>query len=216
MRSVYRLLTFPLFLFLVASNRGVARAEPAGDPLGKRFLCSDAPAKRLCPPAILSGCRVTLEPGPGIPSEPEEKMLLHQGNESHRVDGPNQLKGCVSISTEAQALEYLRFFSSLRTVHLFRDKVLEIYPSSGKGCYLVCLPKNRWDLLRLSSPLVKKTDVGFRVTRFVIKPVPNRQDVTVFRLTQEVGAAGTVKELEVVPVSIPKADLLWLGFPSYL
>jgi len=68
----------------------------------------------------------------------------------------------------------------------------------------------------LSSPLVKKTDAGFRVTRLIIKPIPNRQDVTVFRLTQEVGVDGTIKELEVVPVSIPNADLLWLGFPSYL
>jgi hypothetical protein len=216
MKITRRLLIFPLFLVFVGSNRGAARTEPAGDPLGKRFLCSDAPTKRLCIPAILSGCRMTLEVGPGIPSEPGEKALLHQDVETHTVDGPNQLKGCVSILTEEQALEYLRFFSSLRTVHLFHDKMLEIYPASGKGCYLVCLPKDRWDSLKLPSPLVKKTDTGFRVTRLVIKPIPTRQEVTVFRLTQEVGTDGMVKELESVPVPLSAADLLWLGFPPYL
>jgi hypothetical protein len=100
--------------------------------------------------------------------------------------------------------------------YLFQDEMLEIYPSNGKGCHLVCLPKGRWSSLKLPSPLVKKMDAGFRVTRLVIKPIPNHQDVTVFRLTQEVGADGTVKELEAVPVPMSKADLLWLGFPSYL
>lgn len=215
MRNAFKLLIFSPLLFLAASNRGTARVKPA-DPLGKRFLCSDAPTNKICLSVILSGCRIAIEPGPGIPSEPGERVLLRQGNEAHTIGGPNQLKGCVSISTEAQALEYLRFFSSLRTVHLFRDKVLEIYPSSGKGCYLVCLPKDRWDSLKLPSPLVEKTDAGFKVTRLVIKPIPTHQEVTVFRLTQEVDADGTVKELESVPVSLPKADLLWLGFPSYL
>src|SRR6185369_4929819 len=149
MRSIYRLLILLLLLFLVVVNRGAAKAEPTGGSLGERFMCSGLPTKKLCLPTLLSGCRLTLKPGPGIPSEPKERVLLHMGNDTHLVDGPNELKGCVSISTQAQALEYLRFFSSLRTVHLFRDEVLEIYPSSGKRCYLVCLPKNRWASLKL-------------------------------------------------------------------
>jgi hypothetical protein len=60
------------------------------------------------------------------------------------------------------------------------------------------------------------TPSGFKVTRLVIKPIPTRQEVTVFRLTQEVDKDGTVNEVESVPVSLPAADLLWLGFPSYL
>src|SRR4051794_26311504 len=193
MRSLFWSLLFPLLLSLTVSHRGMARTRPAGDPLGERFLCSDVPTKKLCLPTLLSGCSLTLKPGSGIPSEPEERVLLHMGNDTHLVDGPNQLKGCVSISTEAQALEYLRFFSSLTTAHLFQDEMLEIYPSSGKGCYRVCLPKDRWSSLKLPSPLVKKMGTGFRVMRLVIKPIPNHQDVTVFRLTQEVGVDGTVK-----------------------
>lgn len=216
MRPTHIALIPLLIFFLAAQNRSIARAEPAGDPLGNRFLGPDGPPEKLFPPAILSGCRMALEAGPGIPSEPGDKAVLYRGNQILTIKNPNQLKGCVSISTEAQALEYLRFFSSLRTVHLFQDKILEIYPSSGNGCYLVCLPKDRWNSLKLPNPLVKKTSEGFKVTRLVIKPIPTRQEVTVFRLTQEVGADGTVQELESMQVPLSAADLLWLGFPSYL
>lgn len=155
----------------------MAGTKPVGDPLGERFLCSDVPTKKLCLLTLLPGCSMTLKPGPGIPSEPDERALLHVGNDTHLVHGPNELKGCVSISTEAQALEYLRFFSSFTTAHLFQDEMLEIYPSSGKGCFRVCLPKDRWSSLKLQGPLIKKMDAGFRVTRLAIKPIPNHRDV---------------------------------------
>ncbi len=216
MGTTCRRLILTFVFLLAAGNQGTAKTELSEDPLGKRFLGSSVLTKRLYPPAVLSGCRMALEPGPGIPSEPGDKAVLHRDNKTLTVSGPDQLKGCVSISTEEQALEYLRFFSSLRTVHLFHDEILEIYPSSSKGCYLVCLPKDRWDSLKLPSPLVKKTDSGFRVTRLVIKPIPTHQKVTVFRLTQEVGTDVAVLELSSVPVSLSAADLLWLGFPSYL
>jgi hypothetical protein len=75
MQAAYTLLIFLLFLFLAVSNRGTARSEPAGDPLGERFLCSDVPTRKLCLPTLLSGCRMTLKLGSGIPSEPEERVL---------------------------------------------------------------------------------------------------------------------------------------------
>src|SRR5436853_1191179 len=74
MRSAYGQLILSLILFLVANDRDMARVEPAGDPLGKRFLCSDVSTKNLCLPILLSGCRMTLESGSGIPSEPDEKV----------------------------------------------------------------------------------------------------------------------------------------------
>jgi hypothetical protein len=151
-----------------------------------------------------------------MPSTPEDKAILLHNNEGNTVDNPNQFKGCVKVSTPTQALEYLRFFSSLGTVRLFRDKILEIYPLHDKKCYLVCLPERRWRFWKLQSPLVEKNNSGFRVTRTIIRPIPNRQQVTAFRITQEVGTDGTVSELESVPLPLSDSDLLWLGFPSYL
>jgi hypothetical protein len=203
-----------MVLNLLLAGRGNADPQQVSDPLGRRFSCKDT--DNVCLTMLRPECRLILKHGGGIPAEPEDRLFLTRESALGPVEGSDQLKGCVKIANKDNAIEYLRFFSSLKTVHLFHDKNLEIFPSTGKSCFLVCLPRSRWQALKLTAPVVERTKSGFRVTRLVIRPLPNRQDVTIFRLTQDVDYDGGIREVEAVPIQLPRTDLLWLGFPSHL
>ena len=187
-----------------------------GDVFGNRFRCGNPGGVSLCLPTLRPGCSLTITPGKGIPREPGDQVILSHGEETRSITEPDQLSGCVSIQSENDALDYLRFFSSVKTVHLFKESLLEIFPARSAGCVLVCLPERRWFALELASPIITKESAGFKVTRLAIKPVPSHYDVTVFKITQEVTFDGRVRELSSEPVTIPRLDRIRLGFPIYM
>lgn len=189
--------------------------EERKNQFGRRFWCENIIGNAVCLSVLRPECRLEVARTVALPNEPDDQLFLIHGEQRRLVTGPHQMVGCVEISDSVKALEYLRFFSSVRTVHLFDEKILEIYHSTHDDCYVICLPADRWQALGLSDPQFKETDSGIQVTRFVIKPIPSRQEVTVYRITQEVGPAGEIREISSEPVSIPKWDLLRLGFPSY-
>jgi len=210
------LIVVALGLFLFALTGTTVLGNNSQDVQGKRFLCGDSDGVRLCLPVLRNGCSLRIVPGKTIPREPGDQAILSHGEETQTITEPGQLAGCVSIQSENDALEYLRFFSSLKTVHLFKESLLEIFPARGEGCFLVCLPEKRWLALGLAGPSVTKEGTGFKVTRLAIKPVPSHYEVTVFRVTQEVTFDGHVRELSSEAVPIPHLDLLRLGFPMYM
>jgi hypothetical protein len=112
----------------------------------------------------------------------------------------------MDITDAAAALEYLRFFSSLVTWHLFEGMPLEVFVGQpgyihgqdGADCS-VCLPPQRWVELGLHSPVVFADGNAFLVTRFVVRVVKSRFALQLFRLTERVGRDGTVETMEQVP-----------------
>lgn len=197
-----------------ASSAGTTWIESL---FGSRFWCENTAGDAICLSVLRSECKLEALRTVALPHEPDDQLILIREEQRYLVAGPQQMVGCVEISDPARALEYLRFFSSARTVHLFDEQILEVYHSSQDDdrCYVVCLPTERWQALGFSDPQFKETASGIQVTRFVIKPIPNRQEVTVYRVTHEVGRAGEVREISSEPVSVPYWDLLRLGFPGY-
>jgi hypothetical protein len=209
-------LIFVCALLLVCPNGASSKtAAERKVQFGHRFWCENIVGNAMCLSVLRPECKLEVARTVALPNEPDDQLFLIHGDRKKLVNGPDQMVGCVEISDSAEALEYLRFFSSVRTVHLFDEKNLEIYHAAHDDCYVVCLPTERWQALGFTEPQFKETASGIQVTRFVIKPIPNRQEVTVYRITQEVGAAGEVREISSEPVSIPQWDLLRLGFPSY-
>jgi hypothetical protein len=190
--------------------------DPVRDILGDRFRCNDRSWVRLCLNVLKTDCSLSIVPGRGLPREPEDKLVPVHGDEARIVKGFEGLRGCVSIRSESEVLEYLRFFSSFETVYLFKQKDLEIYNAKGEKCFAVCLPSARWNALNLSEPLITKSGDSFEVTRYMISSMPGQAGVSLFRTTQKVEPEGNVTEMKREPLQIPAEDLLRLFFPHFL
>lgn len=209
-------LTIILSCAQCSSSTAPPAAHDAEDLFGIRFRCNSPTSEAICLSSLQPECYLEVRRGEGLPQEPGDRLVLFHREKSIVVENPSAMIGCVTISSPKDALEHLRFFSSMKTVHMFRDEMLEIYESPGDRCHLVCLPADQWKSLGLAKPLVEEIAGGFRVTRFVIKPIPNYNEVTVFKVVQTVGHSGEVKEESAELVNIPSRELLYLGFPRYL
>jgi hypothetical protein len=131
---------------------------------------------------IYAECSLQFIEGDTIPPQISERVVLIRGDEMRRVNGPNDLKGCANIETPEEAIEYLRFFSSENTAHLFEDEKKEIFaPKGHRGCILVCTTNRSWNNLHLHDPVVTPKNDGFEITRFIIKPFPKAYLPTIYK-----------------------------------
>lgn len=180
---------------------------------GQRFRCNDSKGVSICLRVLRDGCSLSITPGEGLPREPQDKLVLSNGVKSQVVAGPSDLVGCVNIQNEQDSLEYLRFFSSYETVHLFKEQELEIYKEK---CFAVCLAADRWQALGLGQVTAVSTEDAFEVTRYVIKPAANIPEVQIYRVAQRVNREGDVVVVESEPVPMSMEDRLRLSFPLFL
>jgi len=198
---------------------GCASAPGPDDANGHRFLCGPQEARQLCLPVVRGGCAVHFLQGESIPPEAGEKVVrFGEAGEEVRVQGPSGLTGCVRIETAADALEYLRFFSSLSTVHLFEPQRLEVFPGrSGPDCRFTCLAPRIWRRLGLTEAAVTVLKEGsFEVRRTVMKPEPQLWRPTLYRVVERVTRDGAVRTVSEEPVPARLEDLKDLSFPMYL
>lgn len=201
-------------LALVSS---LSAGNASRDPDGARFFCGARPSAGLCLSALRPGCRLEFVRGASIPPEAEDHVLLQSGTQSWKVEGPAQLTGCVSIQSTETAIEYLRFFSSYRTVHMFQRQELEVIErQDGVACTGACISGVSWTKLRLAGPRAAGRGEKFRVTRFVIKPFPKPWKVSLYRVVDEVSRDGGVRRLSERQVTATPDDLGDLNFPMYL
>ncbi len=143
-------------------------------------------------------------------------MLTREGQE-RVATGPNDLRGCVAIATEHEALEYLRFFSSHWMTHFFERAQMEIFVAADGKCGPgSCLPTHRWESLSLKPPLVEKRSGGFGVRRNIVRPKPGEYDVSGFQVTELVAADGAVSLVSEVALPLEKEDRARLVFLRYL
>lgn len=183
---------------------------------GLRFRCG-ALGSRICLDLLKEGCSLVLEDLGTLPREAGESLVLQVGQRATPVQSPTDLVGCVELKDEQDVLEYLRFFSSLWTVHLFERKTLELHKSHNRKCPGICIFPQVWQGLGLLEPNVSRLDDGgFEVIRTVIKPIPYPYDVTVFRVIERVTRLGEVVEVSSVPVKVPEEVRWSVGFPGYL
>jgi hypothetical protein len=208
---------------LLGACRTVAKSDvPQSDYDGWRFYC-DAGGS-LCLTVLEEDYSLILTEGESIPPQAEQHVVLMSPQGRHDIMGPNDLASSVSIATRDDAVEYLRFFSSWATVHLFEDQVLEIYRGrpgylhGPKGECFICIPPQRWRDLGLESPQVGETPGGFLVTRYVVRPAsddPNAIDL--YRIQQEVGKDGSVKTIfQTQHRGLTRPERYGLSFPAYL
>lgn len=187
---------------------------------GDRFLCGSREARSVCLSSVRAGCAIRFVEGESIPAEAEEKIVVRFSfGEEETVRGPADLAGCVRIASAADALEYLRLFSSLSTVHLFEPQRLEVFrgPSGSPACRSACLPPRVWRKLGLAEPRVTPlNDGGFEVTRIVIKPEPQPWMPTLYRVSERVARDGAVEILSEEAIPSTREDLAGLSFPMYL
>jgi len=178
-----------------------------------------------CLSVLKPSCSLTLDRGESIPPEAEDRVVLQALGVRRIVKKPEDLAGCVSLNSPQDAIEYLRFFSSWKTVHLFRDQMLEVfegekpaYEYGPKGTCYLCLPPNRWRALGLASPKVIVEPGGYLVTRFVVRPSPADSNVSdLYRITQRVSHNGSVSLVDEEPIpGLTRAERFGLAFPLYL
>jgi len=201
-------------LYVILLVEPVRRAH---DPEGVRFLCGGATPPTVCLSILRSECTLSLVSGASIPAEADDKVVIKSDRHEAQVTGPLELRGCVVIEAPRDALDYLSFFSSYRTVHLFRDQELEVHLVDKRiGCVGVCLDRVRWKKLRLAEPSAKAVGQNYEVTRYVFRPVPQPWRVSIFRVTDEVTPDGGVRRLKETQVETTGDDLMGLAFPMYL
>jgi hypothetical protein len=209
-------------LFFIAFMSAGARSE-ASNPadslqrlMGRRFRCDEPSWALLCLNVMAEECRISIVPGRGLPREANDRAVVVRRDEARMLNGPDALIGCVTINSEEEALELLRFFSSYSTVYLFQEKMLEIFPSADPQCFAICFSSERWRKLGFQEPVVRKVEGGFEVSRTVIKPTPKIPEVEAFRLVQRVARNGQVSEVSRQPIDLPEDLRLLLSFPSFL
>lgn len=221
--SCWILAVLPLVASLTGC-RSTSPAELATDHVDSRrlFCLNDASP---CLATLRPECPLVLVDGESIPPQREQRVRLVRDGVRRTVRGPEDLVGCVSIDHPEHALEYVRFFSSWATVHLFDEQLLEIsrggrpaYRHGPDGTCFICLPPARWEALNLAPPRVEATRDGFLVTRYVVRPAPEDANASdLYRIVQLVGRDGAV-EL-VTQDSVPGLDpgeRYGLAFPHYL
>ncbi len=186
---------------------------------GDRFRCPGYDSSSTCITlSILKECcQLEFFPGDTIPPEASEKVILKKNGIEKEVKGPDDLIGCVNISSPEHAIEYLRFFSSFENVHLFEEQKLEIYPNEGiKDCIGVCMDEKKWKKLGLHHPIIKTEINGFDVIRFIIKPIPYRFFPTIYKERVFVNNIGEVELLEEEFITSCEKYTEGLFFPTYL
>jgi hypothetical protein len=172
----------------------------------------------VCLPVLRAECTLTVVTGASIPAEAEEYLVLERNGSAIRVRTPADLSGCVLIESGKEALEYLRFFSSLWTAHLFEQPSLEILAARKKkgACIKTCLPVKIWNRLGFEKPDVSETSDGFVVSRFVIRRAHSELGISVFRVVEKVGHDGAVTVLTERALELAREDTAGLGFADYL
>jgi hypothetical protein len=188
---------------------------------GIRFRCGkfdpDSDCLRLC--VLRPGCSLKFVPGVSIPPEATERVEITIDGNTHEVRSPDDLIGCVVIHTNEEALEYLRFFSSWLTSHLFRnfENRLEIFKahSMEQTDNGVTLPEKDWNRLGLHEPSVKEIKGGFIIKRCIFK---SKRDpyVDLFWETVKLSRDGKLTILVEDHIRSTLEDTKHLFFASYL
>lgn len=204
-------------------DSGPTQAEPEAEDSDRQLFCLDSGS--LCLAALRQECSLVLVEGESIPPQAEQRVVLVSDGVRRTVRGPEDLTGCVSIDHPEHALEYLRFFSSWATAHLFDQQLLEVsrgdrpaYLHGPEGTCFICLPPARWEALSLAPPRVEATRDGFLVTRYAVRPAPEDANASdLYRVVQFVGRDGAVKILSQDPVpGLDPGERYGLAFPRYL
>lgn len=172
------------------------------DYAGLRFRCGSLQSN-ICLSVLEPGCSLRIvkarqEDGPFVdlllPPESGEVLALECNGTTETVTSADDLVGHVTIRTPAEALEYLRFYSSLWTVSFFDEQEMEIFLAEDDECYASCLPQARWSALALRATTVEPLERGFRVRRNVVRPVPSPMEVTGYRVVVDVLPDGALRE----------------------
>jgi hypothetical protein len=191
--------------------------EPSTDFAGIRFRCGKLSSGNICLSVLLDECSLRIVQGEGIPREADEKLIITRGDREFVVTSPSALHDCISISTKDEALEYLRFFSSLWMTHFFEQEHMEIFQSTEDQCGSgSCLPTRRWKSLDLKPVAVRKKSYGFEVRRNIVRPVPNALHVSAFQVTERVTADGEVSQVSEEAIELEMDDKARLSFFRYL
>lgn len=212
---------FASFAMLVAAFA----AAPPGDPAGLRFRCDDLIGKEICLPVLQPDCKLSIAQERqsrdgrvelSIPPEASQVLMLSCPQLSREVHSPRDLAGHVSIDTGSEALEYLRFFTAMSTVHLFEEKQMEIFLGSDEECFSSCLPSSRRAALELEPTTVEQLSSGFRVSRNIVRPIPSPVNVTAFRTVVDVLPDGMIHPRDEKELALTLEDQARLTFPGYM
>ena len=184
----------------------------AADFHGMRFRCGSLSSNEICMGVLKRSCDLQIQRGTSLPPEIEERAVLVTGDRRAIVRAPSALLGCVHIDTEKGALEYVRFFSSLWTVHWFDGSQLEVFPGR---CIYTCLPRRDWRSFGLPRASVTRTKDGFEVRRVVARRGAERWPLRVFELLEKVSPSGAIEEVSARELDLPSEIRSRLKFPSY-
>ncbi len=202
------------FWVSVADARNLRRP----DYHGYRFFCGDSGSERICLPYLRSECSLSFVRGKSTLGEVQQSLLINREGSVSRVNTPGDLAGCIELASSLDALDYLRFFSSPRTIHLFDQPFLEIFPARKRKrpCVYTCLPEKTWDRLGLVEASVKEADSGFEVSRFAIeRDASVIAGVRVVQIVEFVSFDGTIEIMANIPFVFAVEDIAGLMFPQY-
>jgi hypothetical protein len=197
----------------------IAAKNPTGkmnDYYGSRFWCGERLRTKVCLSVLTAGCSLEFVPGAGVPSEPNDELWVKSSSGRKIVRGPADLERCVTITSPEKALEYLRFFSSYETVHLFSGNRMEIFSvERGSDCKLACLPQNDWRRHRLKNAISSRVAGGFLIERTVVGFIDEPWKVQAYFRRELVEKSGRVVLLEERPLNLSFRELGTICFPMF-
>ncbi len=203
--------------FCPCAVRRAFTVELTTDFAGMRFRCGDLISGNICLPVLLDECSLRIVSGKGIPRQAGEKLILTRGSRESIVAGAAELRGCVSIASGADAIEYLRFFSTSWMAHFFHPKQMEIFQAAEEDCGPgSCLPPHRWKSLGMELPTAEVKRSGFEVTRYVVRRGGHDFEISGFRVTEFVTRNGKVSLVSEEPLQLELEDQARLVFVGYL
>lgn len=213
---------------------GLGGAQLVGEPdsgrldyKGLRFRCSSILGRELCLGQLIAGWRLRInsESEESLTQEPYQRVVLefeddalNGGEVIHQIRKPGDLEGKVQILSEEDALEYLRFFSSYWTYHLFENQQMEILKQvrPDDECLSPCLAQDRWSALGFVEPRITVSDSSYGVTRFVVRPQEGALEIAAYRIRELVTPSGMVRELSAEKIELELEDQARLMFPFFM
>lgn len=150
----------------------------------------------------------------GVPAEPNDRLMLVEGGNEREIRSLGGLAHAVCIDSPEQALEFLRFGSSYRTVHLFQDEMLEVYEGT---CSNVCVEDEWWDGLGAVPATVQNQVSGWAVIRTVARP--RAESIWLLDICIRFEALDREGESEgawEVPIGVVDSDDIGLRFPFFM
>lgn len=152
-----------------------------------------------------------------FPLKTWSRLALEVNGQTRVISWPSDLRGEVSLTTEAEALAFLRLFTSVDTYYRFprlnRVEITSLEPNEHDK--LASIPREKAQKFKLPDTAIFDTELGYRVFR-VLAARLETGDILVGIVQEAVGDDGAYELLVLWTATIKEEELGIKHFPVIL